>query len=336
MSEYLLFDKQAEVPWSLFGRYGEGGNFGRRLYANATHRYLLHRALLPHSGDVQLQTRMRIRSALGNTTPTTGLAIRHRGFRLSGEPPTQTHTEVWTSDPQTAGSDRWFSENTGDEYVNVSFIVQPPKGLGIDYVTWELVLYAGGGGYVDIDSVECRHRYGRTFQDGWRNVARTLHVSDARRSYFASVNNFGRGRVVTNFFGGFALDIRKGQSISATVEAEAYANMYDAADTFDSLDGYVGTGLVLGHPDLSVSDPDQWDYFDMGSSPIVRDPANGFEVGRNIATNLQLIARRDYTTVSLVLTAQPMFEPVNAWSSNTSMAFHEYSVTVGDFEMNSE
>mgnify|MGYP000197087772 CR=1 FL=1 len=164
----LQLPEQSNVSWArLLEGAGEGGSYAYQIDASGAdnRNRMMYRPLLPNGGSPSMKTRLRVKSTLSIGNPAfEGLAVRHRGYRLGGGIPSTTDTLVWDSDPATKGKRAWYSEKSGT-YTDVVFIEPIPDNLGIDYITFELIVRANGG-QVTISSAECRNHYAVTYDMG--------------------------------------------------------------------------------------------------------------------------------------------------------------------------
>ena len=161
----LSIDNQSNVAWARFTETGgESGSAGYQIDASGLSQYnrMIFRDLIPNSGSPSMRVKLRLASSLAANNPEfEGVAVRFRGFKLTGSAPAQSFTQVWDSDPSSKGERAWYSLNTGT-FADAVFIEPVPTDLGIDYFTFELVVRAGSG-QITLSNIECRNHYAVTY-----------------------------------------------------------------------------------------------------------------------------------------------------------------------------
>lgn len=156
-----MLPEQSDVAWArLLPGAGEGGSAAYQIDASGleVRNRMMYRPLIPNGGSPSMKTRLRLTSTLQAGNPAfEGIAVRHRGYKLTGSVPSRTDDEVWDSDPASKGKRAWYSQQSGT-FTDAVFIEPVPDNLGIDYITFELIVRASSG-QVTISSAECRNHY---------------------------------------------------------------------------------------------------------------------------------------------------------------------------------
>jgi len=263
MTQFRLPD-QVPASWGRVDQSGEGGTKAARIDGSGldVRNYMMHRLLLPAPADVSLQTRISaklIGMTVGNPA-FEGAAVLHRGFRMQGtEPNLELDEQVWSSNPAAGGRKSWISGDHSD-FRTYNFVEPLPKIQGMDYVTWELVVRSPG--QIIVDDVQCRHYYGKAYNEyiegtqRWNTPVFQIHVFDA---------NFN-GKNVRRWIKSLrtqAIECRKGQNLIFMTEVAALdgigTQFTPAAPANQPCSATRGFLAKLRRSD----DPGVYDYFDL-------------------------------------------------------------------------
>ena len=327
----LLQLPDAPLPsWARFGRYGEGGSFGFQMDASGleNRNRMMHRDLIPATADVTFQIRLRMTSSLVTSNPAfEGLAVRLRGFQLEGSQPASTDRQVWDSNPSAGGIRAWISGQYS-EFETHNFMINIPSGLGIDYVTVELVVRAQSG-QVNIDNFECRHYYGKLypiemqgFQSWTTESAFTVEVF----SQPISGDTFGVRRWVRYLFTEDIV-VRKGQTIITNLRTLMSGRAFEFTNAALTEGGRIPalTGVVLKFRRKGTG---TYDYMDAGAGYATRE-AKTFSINET----RQRRAPYDYDQVELIVfnEPEPSSESVSHGSDRLSFEDIDLDIIVADF-----
>ena len=290
-----------DVAWArLLQGAGEGGSYAYQIDASGLdlRNRMMYRKLIPNGGSPSMKTRLRLKSTLQTNNPAfEGIAVRHRGYQLTGSVPTQADKRVWDSAPENGRESAWYSVQSGT-FTDVVFIESVPPDLGIDYITFELVVRAASG-QVTISNCECRNHYA---------VETVLPVPE-RRAYSSSNANYqiermsseGSGDVVRyiTYMSAHQLRIEKGKLISVITEGNILVS------AFESRDDGSGSRLLNANSGMMVklrrtNAQTQYDYF------TVSRTGNGSLGNRSLLDQSeQFRSDHDYNQLEVI----PFIEP---------------------------
>lgn len=329
MSILRLADQPA-VSWARYGNYGEGGTKGYQMDASGIElrNRMMHQDLLPATSDVSLQTRLRLKSTLVTyNSAFEGIAVRHRGFKLVGDTPSDGDIQVWDSQPEIQGKKAWISGQVS-EFTTFNFINPLPPGLGIDYVTWELVLRASGG-QVDLDNAECRYYYGKPYDlDILGAQSFSGQSAFSRENVAAGVNGADAVERGIIYLQTLPVEITKGQVLDAqcTAPMNGVCVSYTDPNSPQFTPCNIGLGLKLRRKGTTT-----YDYFDVASSYIGYSSTLTSTV--LVRNSMQAWMRHSYDQAEQVAFIEPTSDRTHPAWFPSSLAFSkiDMDMTVKDF-----
>ena len=300
----LHLPEQPDVSWArLLEGAGEGGSYAYQIDASGSsvRNRMMYRMLLPNGNAPSVKTKLRVKSTMTVGNPAfEGLAVRHRGYKLSGGVPSTSDEQVWDSDPASKGKRAWYAEQSGT-YTDAVFIEPVPRGLAIDYITFELVVRAIDG-QVTIDDVACRPHYAvpydlsvlgfQLWTSGFsiETVSPGISGDDAVQRWLRYIKTVSTpirtGQLVNNIFKGAIT----GRAFEAN-GADPNAAGYDAR----RLGSDVGFMLKMRRIGTST-----YDYFTLVRAPVSVDNKTHFADG-----SVQFKAKYDYDQTEVLCYVEP-------------------------------
>ncbi|WP_299076331.1 hypothetical protein [uncultured Paraglaciecola sp.] len=296
----LQLPEQADVAWArLLDGAGEGGSYAYQIDASgaSTRNRMMYRPLMPNGGSPSMKTRLRLTSSLTVGNPAfEGIAVRHRGFKLGGGIPSTSDTEVWDSDPESKGTRAWYSEQSGT-FTDAVFVEPVPDNLGIDYITFELIVRAASG-QVTISSVECRNHYSTPYDLGIQGSQ--LWTSGLSNEIVAQGIS-GDGPVVRYFryVKTVQTPIRKGQLVKNILKGAITGRAVEfKAGGADARRLAASVGIVIKM--RRVNPNTTYDYFTLSAAPVSVDNKTVFADG-----STEFRALHDYSQTEVLPFTEP-------------------------------
>jgi hypothetical protein len=259
---------------------------------------MMYRPLIPNGGSPAMKTRLRLKSTLVTSNPAfEGVAVRHRGFRLTGSVPSRTDVQVWDSDPASKGKRAWFSAQSGT-YTDAVFIEPVPEELGIDYVTFELIVRASSG-QVTISSAECRNHYAIPYD--LSTLGSQLWTSGFNIETVATgISGDEEVRRWMRYIKTVQTKIRTGKLVTlllkGAITGRAYEENTGIAGSARRLSASVGVMLKLRR----VDNPSAYDYFTVDKNSVSVDNKTFYADG-----SVQFKAKRDYSQTEVIVFVEP-------------------------------
>ena len=299
----LQLPDQPDVSWArLIPGAGEGGSAAYQIDASGLEIYnrMMYRPLIPNGGSPAMKTRIRLKSTLQANNPAfEGIAVRHRGFRLTGSVPSRTDTQVWDSDPSSKGKRAWYSQQSGT-YTDAVFIEPVPEGLGIDYITFELIVRASSG-QVTISSVECRNHY---------EVLHNLDIP-GEQNWTSGFSNeviqqgIGVDEPVVRwvrYIKTAQIKIRKGQLVTAFLNGAMRGRAYEIRypSTAQRMPANLGMMIKMRR----VDDNTKYVYATVGFDSITGDSGDNNKTV-SLESSVQFRARYDYSQIEVLPYVEP-------------------------------
>ena len=294
-----MLPEQSDVAWArLLPGAGEGGSAAYQIDASGleVRNRMMYRPLIPNGGSPSMKTRLRLTSTLQAGNPAfEGIAVRHRGYKLTGSVPARTDEEVWDSDPASKGKRAWYSQQSGT-FTDAVFIEPVPDNLAIDYITFELIVRAGSG-QVTISAAECRNHYAVPYD--LSTLGSQLWTSGFSNEIVAQGIS-GDGPVVRFFryIKTVQTPIRKGQLVKNVLKGALTGRAFESTTSNELRRLAASVGIVVKM--RRVNPNTVYDYFTLFSAPVSVDNKTVFADG-----SMEFRAQHDYSQTEVL----PFVEP---------------------------